>query len=91
MPRISFEDLDFRDWMRHAICKGRTDVEWVAQDAQRAAGVPRFDPKPALSICHGGCPVINECLEYALEKNLDGVWGGTIHAERWRIRKARRS
>jgi WhiB family redox-sensing transcriptional regulator len=36
------------------------------------------------------CPLINECLAYAVEFNeVDGVWGGTTPSERKRMRKRR--
>ena len=34
-----------------------------------------------------GCPVINECLNYALNVKVLGVWGGTTPEERNEIRK----
>ena len=37
------------------------------------------------------CPVIAECLEYALARNEEhGVWGGTTRKERQQIRRDRR-
>lgn len=43
----------------------------------------------ARRVCDG-CPVLSECLEYALENRIDhGVWGGTSERERRRIQKAR--
>lgn len=45
----------------------------------------------ARGVCDG-CPVLSECLEYALENRIDhGVWGGTSERERRRIQKARAS
>lgn len=46
-----------------------------------------FQTKPSNSyrrIC-AECPVISECLEYALVYNLQGVWGGTTDRDRRRI------
>ena len=41
----------------------------------------------AKRIC-AGCPVVAECLQYALDNDeLDGVWGGLSAAERWRGRE----
>ena len=28
------------------------------------------------------CPIISECLNYAIDNDLDGIWGGTTAAER---------
>ena len=46
-------------------------------------------PKDAYAVC-ARCPVVNECLDEALATSrlIDhGVWGGTLPAERARIRK----
>jgi WhiB family transcriptional regulator, redox-sensing transcriptional regulator len=43
----------------------------------------------AKAVCET-CPVIRECLEFALETNQDsGVWGGTSEEERRQVRRAR--
>lgn len=28
------------------------------------------------------CPITNDCRDYALTHDLDGIWGGTTEAER---------
>jgi WhiB family redox-sensing transcriptional regulator len=44
----------------------------------------------ARQICVG-CPVREQCLEYALAERIDhGVWGGTSERERRRILRSRR-
>ena len=44
----------------------------------------------ARKIC-ADCPVVDECLEYALAERIDhGVWGGCSERERRRISKRRR-
>jgi WhiB family redox-sensing transcriptional regulator len=47
------------------------------------------DVKVPKAIC-AGCPVKADCLEYALEFDLFGIWGGTGQNERRRLIKARR-
>lgn len=42
--------------------------------------------KHAKRIC-AVCPVIKECLEYALENEEVGIWGGTSARERSKMRK----
>lgn len=44
---------------------------------------------PAKAIC-ARCPVIDRCLEYALDNDERfGVWGGTSERERRRLRRHR--
>ena len=42
-----------------------------------------------IKIC-GGCPARQECLEYALEYNVDGFWAGTTDHQRKQIRRQKR-
>lgn len=42
----------------------------------------------AKEVC-AGCPVRSDCLEAALVRREDGIWGGTTEAERREIRRAR--
>lgn len=39
------------------------------------------NPRPAKAIC-GGCPVITECLAYALPRDEYGTWAATTRLER---------
>lgn len=69
------------DWHTHALC--RTGKHTTAKFYPDGAGKPNW--QPALEICRA-CPVINECLDYALEhRELEGVWGGTTPRQRRRI------
>lgn len=40
----------------------------------------------AKAVC-AGCPVIEQCLRYALDTYQEGVWGGTTDDERKALRK----
>ena len=44
--------------------------------------------KQAMKICQK-CHFIDACLEYALENDVDGIWGGTTNPQRKVIRKDR--
>lgn len=65
---------------------------WQAQGACRTVETAVFflerggDPRPARETCDG-CPVKGPCLEYAMaDRSLMGMWGGTSHRERMRMR-----
>ena len=56
-----------RDWMDHAACRHRSDLDWFDLDCYLEA---------CLNVCVT-CPVADDCLNYALNNGLhDGVWGG---------------
>ncbi len=67
------------DWMNDALCREIGDEAFFSDDA----GVT----KKAKKICNG-CPVIAECLNYALDdRDLVGVFGGTTERDRRSIRR----
>lgn len=81
-------------WMDNGICAGRptednpigrrnygraVDVRWMPDGAAAETASTRS--------CRG-CPVINDCLNYALQHpELEGVWGGTTTAQRADLRR----
>lgn len=63
-------------WQEHAICKGMLDLFYSEnyEDQDRAKG-----------ICNR-CEVWKPCLAYAtLNREKEGVWGGTTYEERNRM------
>lgn len=79
------------DWMREAACADKP-VEWwfpLPKKVPREYEEQTYSPEKARSICRG-CPVQQDCLEYALNRNDSGVWGGYTQRERREIRKKRR-
>ena len=82
-------DIDV-DW-NQAACKDR----WLRDDVDLFYPDPDQDNviRQAKQICKGTdggrnqpippCPILNECLRYALEtRDFNGVWGGTTGRER---------
>lgn len=68
-------------WMAEGNCAHREPSTFFPSDG---VGV-----EIAKRICQD-CPVISQCLEYAIEHRIDhGVWGGTSERERRRIIRAR--
>jgi WhiB family transcriptional regulator, redox-sensing transcriptional regulator len=43
----------------------------------------------ARGIC-GACPVRDDCLEYSIEADEDGIWGGLDQGERRNLRRRQR-
>lgn len=80
------ESLPFDDsptaWMQQGNCRNYPPATFFPSDG---VGVDR-----ARAICKG-CPVMGECLEYALAERIEhGVWGGCSERERRRILKRRK-
>lgn len=73
-------------WMERAVCASTDPDVWFptkALDQQTEAKAKR--------ICHR-CPVIDECLEYALESDQRyGIWGGLSEQERRGVARRRRA
>jgi len=67
-------------WMTAAACRGAGVAEFV-MDAKRT-------PSEAVQAMCGRCPVREECIAYALERDvLVGIWGGTTELERRAMRR----
>ena len=67
-------------WMSYSACQD-TDPDLFFPIA--AAGPALRQIAEAKAIC-ARCPVLTDCLNYALETSQDtGVWGGTSEEERW--------
>lgn len=73
------------EWAGRGACVGMNPG--VFHDDPSEKGVAR-----AKAIC-ATCPVQEQCLDYAIEhamtKDYHGIWGGTTHSERRRIRRLR--
>jgi WhiB family redox-sensing transcriptional regulator len=67
-------------WARQAACRGADPKLFDASSMLHA--------QAALQVCNS-CPVKEACLQEALDQevNPEGVWGGTTHLERRRIRR----
>jgi WhiB family redox-sensing transcriptional regulator len=80
---MSLTDLfgaDTAAWSEGAKCANAANPDaWFPVSEARALPV-------AKALC-AGCPVVNDCLAYALERpELEGIWGGTTDAQRARLR-----
>lgn len=71
----------WREWMEDAFCRQLPADVWYPEDAEGVYAAKR--------LCQAHCPVIGECLRYALEAGEtypeSGVWGGTSAPERRKL------
>lgn len=70
------------DWMRDAVCASADPEQWFPEKG--------VNPFRAKRICQG-CPVIDECLQYALDHKVVGIWGGTTTRQRSTMLRLRRA
>lgn len=83
------DDLQDLSWRDHAACRPElrppdmTPVEWTDMFFP-----PRGDStRPARQIC-AGCPVLDTCLQHAIDVGeKHGVWGGVAERGRRRLRR----
>jgi len=74
------------DWRHWAECRrdGFDPETWHPVGNSNAAVA---QAEEAAAVCRH-CPVMEQCLQYALENRIDeGVWGGLTEAERRRIHR----
>ena len=70
-------------WYKDALCKGHPNQDDFFPDRGRSTVIAR-------AICKK-CQVIEDCLEFAVErKERFGIWGGKSERERRAIRRERR-
>jgi WhiB family redox-sensing transcriptional regulator len=78
-PRQSLRLTRDYDWRDDAACRGHDPELWFPVGD---SGLARAQTAEAKRVCVG-CPVRQECTEYALGTGqYTGVWGGTTEAER---------
>lgn len=77
------------DWRAHAVCRTANDPElWFPVGENTTAWQ---NAAAAKATCYG-CPVIDQCLRWALDNREDvGIWGGLDEAERRRLHGRRAS
>lgn len=69
------------EWQESAACRQLDSARFFAPAGER--GVPKRERERAAQRICAGCPVREECAEFALAHGeRHGVWGGTTAAER---------
>jgi WhiB family transcriptional regulator, redox-sensing transcriptional regulator len=78
-----------------ALARAACSNSWLNPDDWYPVSVPvaaaRREAAAAITVC-AACPVRGECLEWALRNwaiGQFGVWGGTVPAERQKLRAGR--
>lgn len=80
-------ERDARDWRERAACRGEEPDLFFPTGT---AGPAIWQVSRAKAVC-GTCPVVQECLDYALRTGQDhGIWGGMTEDERRVLRRRRK-
>ena len=82
---IRHEDLS---WRLRAACDADT-AEFFSSEPGDTSIVKKTRERYAKEICRE-CPVINECLLYAIRHKENGIWGGMTERERKKLVKKSR-
>lgn len=62
-------------WQEHATCRSVGPDPWFPEHG--------VSSREAQKICRTACPVVMECLQYALDnRERNGVWGGMTYRQR---------
>jgi WhiB family transcriptional regulator, redox-sensing transcriptional regulator len=82
---MSAREVDFKQ----ALCRGTDNPnQFHLDDLDSKWRIT----KQAKQLCHTPCPILSDCLRYAMVNRIDyGVWGGTTGKERERMRKKKRA
>jgi WhiB family redox-sensing transcriptional regulator len=81
VKQMAIELTELITWRDMAACRDTPEVDFFPspEDVQGIA--------QAKEVC-AGCPVLEECLSYAIEtRQTEGVWGGHTTKERTKLRR----
>ncbi len=74
-------------WTEQALCAGRNPRIWYPVDDRTYRTEVADSYAYARTICNQ-CPVLEQCLQYALSTGeTNGMWGGATPAERRNLRR----
>lgn len=71
-------------WTKDASCRGHDPNLWFPTGG--STWEERKQIRTALDICRQ-CPVKEQCLNYALRHEREGIWGGRTQREREALRR----
>jgi WhiB family redox-sensing transcriptional regulator len=83
------DPVDKLDWQEEAACRAYENILFFGPE-QGESDIERQNREArAKAICHQ-CPVIEPCLEFAMETNQKyGIWGGLSDKERASLKRRR--
>lgn len=75
------------DWKREAACRDHPNADiFFTEPSAGASRNVLLDYRDALELC-ASCPVRDDCLDYALRLDLEGIWGGLTTSARRTIKR----
>lgn len=74
--------MSYPQWTDTPACAGTDTEMWFVEDNKRD-----YSEVNLLKRICAGCPVKQQCLEYALHNSVQGFWAGTVPRHRNRLRK----
>lgn len=91
--------LTTSDWQVMAVCRNISPSTFYPEDEQdgskgngkrgRAAKQLLRDAEERAKLICRGCPVRTACLQYALDHQEHGIWGGLTEDERAEVKRRR--
>ena len=80
-PKAAEFDFAALPWMSVAACRSAPPDLFFAEDPRGQAA--------AIEVCKA-CPVLAECLDYAITTNSEGIWGGLLPSQLDQVKRRRR-
>jgi WhiB family transcriptional regulator, redox-sensing transcriptional regulator len=85
----AMEAAEQLDWQEDAACRSYDNIIFFGEDVGETELERQAREGHAKSICQS-CPVIEPCLEFAMETNQKyGIWGGLTDKERASLKRRR--
>ena len=83
MTRIAGSVLEMPSskWMINGICNAGFP-DWWFPDKR----TPKSETQHAINICNR-CPVLEQCFQYAMRVDVEGIWGATTYEQRRTMRR----
>jgi len=79
---LTLIERDDPQWRQHAKCRSSNPSLFILERGE--------DYKSAIQVCNS-CPVKDPCLRFALDNDEVGIWGGTSHKQRRRMKRVAKS